>query len=285
MPGSQAAPGCEGKPPRARGCVTPENVSDLAAARHKQRLAVAGAHAAKDDATHHDMAVMVCLYLSIGDHAPVYSNGAFWLPGEDGLYRRSSHEQIYVVIAELLGGRKLCRKHSDFKQIAEQLAALIEDESFFDGAPLGVASPGGFHTLGSGGSVETVPLSLTHRQTFAVAYAPDYEAEAPLTERLLADAFAGDDPEGQVDLFWQAAGAAVLGLMPKLQLVLLMLGRERSGKSLLQRLMGARIPPGRCVCRVARELGPRVPRRGAGRQALQCGRRVGREAGDTGGEL
>lgn len=220
-----------------------DKVADLAVARQRQRQADAEAKADGDSATHHTIALAVRGYLAESQHEPVYANGAFFAPGGDGLWRQMSHERMQVLVAELHGGKKLCKKHSDFKQIVEHLAALSEVEGFFDDAPLGVVSPGGFHRLTAAGQVEVVPLRLDHRQTFALPFAPDFEAEAPLLDDVLSQAFDGDDPAGQTDLWWQAVGASLFGLMPRLQTVLLMLGRERSGKSLLQRVLEHTFPP------------------------------------------
>lgn len=217
----------------------PAPVMDLGEARARKRKAAPVAV----DETHHDLALGWCASRAIGDAQPVYSNGAYYVPTAGGLWVRLSHEQVQVQVAREFNGRKLCRKNSDFKQIADHIAALCEDEAFFDSAQLGVATPAGFSTIGEGGSVETEPLSLDHRQTFALDFQPEYEADAPLTDALLADAFEGDDAEAQIDLWWQCVGAALLGLMPRLQLVLLLLGRERSGKSVLQRLLERLFPP------------------------------------------
>ncbi len=105
-----------------------------------------------------------------------------------------------------------------------------------------MVSPEGFHVIGDAGQIETQPLHLDHRQTFALDYRPEYEADAKLMVGVLSSAFEGDDPHGQTELWWQAMGAALFDLMPRLQLALLLLGRERSGKSLLQRVLERAFP-------------------------------------------
>ncbi len=157
---------------------------------------------------------------------------------------------MQVDVARKFNGRKLCRKNSDFKQIADHISALCEVEGFFDDAPAGVVSPAGFHELSAEGMVETVALTLAHRQTFALDFRPEYDADSPLLDAVLAGAFEGDDEKAQTALFWQFVGAALFGMMPRLQLVLLMIGRERSGKSLLQRLIERVFPPA-AVCAVS----------------------------------
>lgn len=214
-------------------------VADLAVERQRKRQAAASAA----DATHHVLAHAWCDARTLYGSKPVYTAGSFYVPRADGLWARLTHEQVQVEVAGMFPDRKLCRKNSDFRQIADHIAALTEVEAFFDEAPPGIASPAGFHVLGAGGGVETVPLTLDHRQAFCLPWRPEYDAEAPLLDSVLAGAFDGDDAEGQTDLWWQCVGAALFGLMPRLQLVLLLLGRERSGKSLLQRILERTFPP------------------------------------------
>jgi len=214
-------------------------VADLAVERKRKRQAAAEAA----EATHHDLAHAWCDARAIGGFRPVYTEGGFHAPRADGLWVRRSHEQVQVEVAGMFNGRKLCRKNSDFKQIADHIAALSEVEGFFEEAPAGVVSPAGFHTVGAAGSIETVPLLLEHRQAFALSFRPEFEADAPLFDEVLRSAFEGDDTEAQIDLWWQAVGAALLGMMPRLQTVLLLLGRERSGKSLAQRVLESMFPP------------------------------------------
>ncbi len=206
--------------------------------------------AASDEMTHHDMALAMGAGLAIEEWSVRYTNGSFFRPEDSHLWARLSHEQMQVLVAERFSGMKLCRKHSDFRQIVEHMAAVFSHEGFFDDAPAGVASPDGFHVLGPDHCIETQPLALAHRQAWSLPIAPDFQAESPLLDAVLMEAFAGDDPAAQSDLWWQAVGASLFGLMPRLQTVLLMIGRERSGKSLLQRVF-ERVFPSEAVCAVS----------------------------------
>lgn len=227
-----------------------DKVADLAVARERQRQVAAEAKRAADAMTHHDIALAMRELLAVEGFGPVYANGAFYRPSADALWHRMSHEQLQVRVAESFNGQKLCKRHSDFRQIVDYLAAMLEVEGFFDEAPVGIVSPLGFHQLTAAGQVETVGLSLAHRQTFALPFGPEYESEAPLLDGVLQQAFEGDDCEAQTDMWWQAVGASMFGLLPRLQVVLLMLGRERSGKSLLQRVLERTFPP-EAVCAVS----------------------------------
>jgi putative DNA primase/helicase len=208
-------------------------VADLAIERARKRKS----DAAAADATHHDLAKGWCAAYTVDGHAPVYANGFFYQPGADGLWRPSAIEAVQVQIAAKFNGRKLCRKNSDYKQIADHAAAICEREGFFDQAALGIVTPAGMHALTAAGCVETVPLTLEHRQTFALAWRPDFEAECPLLDGMLASAFEGDSAQAQIELTWQCVGASLFGLLLTHQLVVLLLGRERSGKSVFQRCL------------------------------------------------
>ena len=221
-------------------------VADLAVERSRKRHA----DAAAVDATHHDLANGWLERQVVAEHRPVFTGGAFHVPRADGLWREKSIEQAQVEIAGAFNGRKLCKRNSDYKQIADHASAIVEDASFFAQAPIGVTTPCGFHTIGARGVCETVPLDLAHRQQFKLAWDPDFEAEAPLLNRMLDEAFAGDYAEEQIDLLWQVLGGMLFGMMTQQQLVVLLLGREKSGKSTMQRIIESAFPPS-VVCAVS----------------------------------
>lgn len=232
-----------------------DNVADLAVQRKRKRQAEAEARAeaaAKglpENATHHDIALAIAQALTIDGHGPAYAGGCFLLPTPAGLWEAASHERLQVLAAERFGGHKLMRKHSDFRQVVDHLAAVVDAPEFFDDMPPGIVSPAGVHRLDDRGQVETVALELAHRQTFAIEWAPDVQAECPLVDGVLAAAFDGADAAVQTSAFWECLGATLFGLLPRLQLVVLLLGRERSGKSLLQRIL-ERLFPRDAVCAV-----------------------------------
>ena len=172
----------------------------------------------------------------------MYAGGAVHVPDAGGLWRAFRTERIEVEVARQFNGYKLCKKRSDYTQIAAHVEALTEDVDFFESAAVGVTSPRGFHRLSSAGHVETVTLDLSHRQTFALAHGPETDADAPLMDELLAAAFEGDSQAEQQDLFWQCFGAALFGLLPRLQVVVLLLGAPRSGKSTIQRILESAFP-------------------------------------------
>ena len=222
----------------------------LAADNSVARQAAKKASAAAAEATHHDMAEAWLDGLAKGSHRPVFIGGAFYVPMDDALWQEKSIEQAQVEVAKMFNGRKLCKRNSDYKQIADHASAMVEDPKFFADAPVGVTTPEGFHTIGTNNRCQVVQLTLSHRQQFRLSCAPDYEAEPVLMNQLLEDAFEGDFCEEQVDLVYQLAGAILFGILPTLQLVAALIGREGSGKSTFQRVMQAAFPPS-VVCAVS----------------------------------
>lgn len=230
-----------------------DKVADLAVQRKRQAEAEARADAAAqglpENATHHDIALALAGALTIDGHRPVYAGGSFLLPSESGLWVPASQERLQVLAAERFGGHKLMRKHSDFRQLVDHMAAVVDKPEFFDDVPAGIVSPAGFHQLSDEGHVETMRLDLVHRQTFSIEWEPDPQAECTLFDGLLAAAFDGADQAVQTSAFWECVGATLFGLLPRLQLVVLLYGKPRSGKSLIQKLI-QRLFPRAVVCAV-----------------------------------
>lgn len=223
------------------------DVADMAVHRQRERAT----KPAQGDATHYELAERWVLSRSVGGvHFPRFVGGAFYAPERSGLWQELPIGKVEAEVAALFQGEKLCRKAADYRGIASTAINLCEEPQFFAHAPVGVATPAGFHRIGDDAGIVTEPLTLEHRQTFALSFAPDFDAEAPLVDGVLSQAFAGDHELEQTALWWEAVGAAVFGISHKLQVVLLMLGRERSGKSLLQRLI-ERIFPDEAVSAVS----------------------------------
>jgi putative DNA primase/helicase len=196
-----------------------------------------------NDATHHDLASGWIKKYAVGEHMPVHSGGTFHMPSADDLWHPMGMEKAQVLIATIYNGRKYCKKNGDYRQIADHAAAVADEPEFFKHAAMGVATPKGFWTIDEKGCCAVMPLSLGHRQQFRLAWEPDFEAEAPRFDAMLALAFEGDHAADQIDLLEQIAGAALFGLMPKYQVAAMLLGKEGSGKSTFQRILEAAFPP------------------------------------------
>jgi putative DNA primase/helicase len=199
------------------------------------------------DATHYELAMQWAMHNSamcgVGGHSPVFNGGAFYRPDVSQLWQMMPIGKVEAQVAALFQGERLCRKAADYRGVAATAINLCDNPEFFGGAPIGVATPAGFHRIGPGGAVVTEPLSLEHRQTFALHWVPDAEVEPILLDRLLADALDGPDAAEQIELVWQIIGACLFGLLPRLQVCVFFIGRERSGKSTLQQVLARLFPP------------------------------------------
>lgn len=193
-------------------------------------------------ATHYELAQRWLQHRSLADHAPVYSGGMWYAPRPDGLWQALEIAQVETEIAALFPAEKLCRKGGDYRQIASVAASIASEPRFFEGAPLGVVTPAGFHTMRTDGTVVAEPLSLEHRQTFRLSWAPDAECQTPLFDGMLLSALRGDDETEQAAMLVEVIGAVLFGLLPRLQKVCLLIGREGSGKSTIQRLIERLFP-------------------------------------------
>lgn len=194
-------------------------------------------------ATHYELAHRWIAARTMQGHAPVYCGGLFFVGRTDGLWESLSIERVETEVAAMFSAEKLCRRGSDYRQIAHVCGSSCEDPRFFESAPLGMVTDQGFHRIEADGFVHTVPLSLDHRQVFRLAWVPDDAASMPLFDGLLQTAFAGEDCAEQVRVMQEVFGAVLLGILPKLQRVALFLGKEGSGKSTLQRLVERLFPP------------------------------------------
>lgn len=192
--------------------------------------------------THFELAEAWLDAKAVGKHRPVYCGGQFFVPDSSGLWTALEIETAETEIARLFADEKLCRKAGDYRGIASVAAASASDPRFFECPPLGVVTPAGFHTLDADGELRVTPLQLDHRQTFRTAWSPDGACPMPLTEGMIAAALAGDDCDGQTVLLWELIGGILFGLLPRIQRAALLLGREQSGKSTLQRLIERLFP-------------------------------------------
>lgn len=194
------------------------------------------------DATHFELAERFLAWYAQGLELPRHVGGDFYCPGKDGLWHRRGIGWAEARIGELYQGEKLCRKAADYRGIAATAINLADEPTFFADAPVGVATPAGFHHFGPDHRVVTEPLRHAHRQAFCLAWAPDDDCEPILVDRMLADALDGPDAAEQIELVWQIIGACLFGLMARHQVAGLFIGAERSGKSTLQEVLRRMFP-------------------------------------------
>lgn len=178
---------------------------------------------------------------------PVYSLGSFHIYcGDSGLWLPMSMDAMAIRIGRQFYGSKLCRKASDYRQIASLTAPLSEDENFFSEAPGGVAAGGEFYRVTEDGEILSEPVSATHRQRMGVAAKPNFDADAPLLNRLLDNAF-GKNAAGiaQKNLLQMALGAALTCSLWRYRTVLMLYGASSTGKSTLLEVLKRFFPADR----------------------------------------
>lgn len=198
------------------------------------------------DFPHIDLAITFANLLAAETgQRPVYTLGGFWVvDAATGLWQYRSEDLVALDVGRRLAGAKLCRRGSDYKQISRLLATLLERASFFNEAAAGIAAGGKFYRVTQSGEIAAEPLTADHRQRFAVAAAPDFEAEAPLFDTLLTNAFgAGAEGDGQRELLQMLFGAVLVRTLHRYRIVGLLHGPTSTGKSTLLTILQSFFPP------------------------------------------
>ncbi len=178
---------------------------------------------------------------------PVYSLGSFHLySAESGLWSPMSTDAMAILIGRQFYGSKLCRKASDYRQIASLTAPLSENETFFSDAPGGVAAGGAFYMVTDAGEIVSEPVTAAHRQRMGISAKPNFDAEAALLNRLLDNAF-GKNTAGiaQKNLLQMALGAALTCTLWRYRTVLMLYGASSTGKSTLLEVLKRFFPADR----------------------------------------
>ena len=116
---------------------------------------------------------------------------------------------------------------------------------WFDEAPAGLAFEGEFVSVDAEGAVVVETLAPSHRQTDAVAWAWEPGAFPWGFVAMLHECWRDDtDVEDKVEALREWIGAALLGLTPRFQKALVMVGEGANGKSTVQEIMTALFPAG-----------------------------------------
>lgn len=121
---------------------------------------------------------------------PVYAHGAIWSV-ENSIWRKRTLEELGMAIARKYSGGRYCKRASDFRALAGVVSQLIEDNTFFDSAAIGIAGPGGFWRVDDLGNIIHEPLTPSHRQRLRIQSDPDPKKKPIRLLKLLADAFSG----------------------------------------------------------------------------------------------
>lgn len=178
---------------------------------------------------------------------PVFALGALHTYSRAaGLWSPVSLDALAAAVGRMFSDYKLCRRNSDYKQIAALIATCAEDDDFFADAPGGVAAAGSFYRVTSSGEIAVETLTAEHRQRMSVVSAPDFEAAPPLLDALLDNAFGiGDAGDAQRELLQQGLGAALTGMLWRYRTVLMLYGASSTGKSTILEVLKCFFSPDR----------------------------------------
>lgn len=193
--------------------------------------------------THFDMATQYVKKIGVDDFIADESK-FFIYSDESKLWGERDINKVECAIAKEFNEENNCKKGSDYKQIGGVTYSLAEQKNFFESAPFGVNTPSGFARINDGKIVIEAPTK-EHRQRFKLDVNP-MRANTPLWNMLMSTAFCDTQSE-QEELFLQAAGVSLFGLMPSMQTSMLMYGIGGAGKSVLLAILGALIPSTACA--------------------------------------
>ena len=165
--------------------------------------------------------------------------------------------------------------YSDIRGAIACAMSQADAPSFFDNAPDGIATKDCFLQI-TGDGVQAHVHSPAHRARISAPFVYEPTARIERFMHFLDDVFAGDsDAEQKKQILQEHAGAAILGIAPRYEVALVLVGDGANGKStyikLVRRLIAAEavtsIPPQefdneyrRAMLRLAIERGERATR-------------------------
>lgn len=122
---------------------------------------------------------------------------------------------------------------------------MVSEPTFFDAAPAGIMFDNGFLSVSPDGDLRLLPKSPEHRARFAHPFAFEQNAAPLKTLGYLTEVFAGDvDWQDKINLLREHAGLSILGLAPRFQKALVLVGQGGNGKSQWLQLLPLLVPPG-----------------------------------------
>ncbi len=197
------------------------------------------------DATHYRIAAnYIDVLTSKSGIKPAFCFGSLWryVPSTK-LWVESSLDAIAAAVGAEYQGLKLCRRGSDYRQIANLVSFICADDSFFSDAPAGIAAGSDFWTVTAEGDVVSESLSADHRQRLKISSPPVFDAEANLFGMLLDNAFGiGEAGMAQRELLQMAMGAACIRVLWRHRTVLMLYGKTSTGKSTLLEIVKSLFP-------------------------------------------
>jgi P4 family phage/plasmid primase-like protien len=136
---------------------------------------------------------------------------------------------------------RITLKWPDIVGTRKTLARLAARHGFFESAPRGIMFTNGF--LHANKELHLEPPSSGQRQREAMSFPWDPHAPAERWAQFLREVFAPDaDVEEKILLLQEFVGAALIGIAPRMQKALLLLGDGQNGKSVFLKCIGQLFP-------------------------------------------
>jgi P4 family phage/plasmid primase-like protien len=165
-----------------------------------------------------------------------------------GLWKSFDEGELYRAVAGYAGSavgekRTLKMSHGTVLACVASAKALASQGAFFDEAPPGVAFTNGVLAATPAGAA-FVPHEAENRLLTGLPFAYDSTARCDRWREFLADCFEGDEDAAQkIDLLQEFTGACLMGLAPRYQKALVLLGEQGdNGKSVILRVVGSMFP-------------------------------------------
>mgnify|MGYP003655255910 CR=1 FL=1 len=178
------------------------------------------------------------------DCAPVSTLGSLYRC-KDGLWSPSGREALVSAVStSRFDGDAICRRGGDYRSIADLMMLSVEQPTFFDNAPKGVAAEGKFYSVTDKG-VLAVPLTAEHRCHFQLSAKPEATTPTPIFTQFLAEVFRSDlegHSEGQHAVLQEAFGAVLIGQLAATHKALVLYGEARAGKGVITNILRAFLP-------------------------------------------
>lgn len=195
--------------------------------------------------THHGFASDVIARLTVGNWRPVgYEGNLYIADEEENLWVKCPPEKLVRMVAEHHDAKENCETRSDYSGIAQHAIMLAGSDTFFEEAPVGLASRELFYEIKMG-EIMVSPLSPAHRQRVKIDVLPQRQP-TPLFDAFLRETFESNVPgeeDQQINLVQEIAGAIMLGIMARHHKAVLFYDPYgRAGKGTLERILRELVP-------------------------------------------
>lgn len=167
----------------------------------------------------------------------------------DGLWQVTHRHEVEADLGARFGEYELCRTKSHYGALYKHIEDIRRNDDFFESAPVGLMTPGGFFEP-SGTGIRRLPPAADLRQRVTALVTPA-NIPTPLFDQYLDATFAHADGDRVIEqqmLLQEVIGATLVGALHPFEKAVYLYGRERSGKSTLQRIINSIVPEELTAC-------------------------------------